>query len=556
MVALLAIASVVPLTVVVIVDMRDMRQAVFGGAIVVLALVAGGLFARSIVLAQDAAFAVQALRSSEERFKRLFDAGIIGIVLTDVEGKVYEANEAFLVMCGFTAEDVASGRVNTLELTPPEWKEAQRAASASFAEAGVASPWEKEYFRKDGSRVPVLVGATMVDGGRVLAFILDLTAQKRAEQAVHALVAERRADAKFRGLLEAGPDAMIIVDTSGNVVILNAQAEKLFGYSRDELLGEPASVLVPERLRKVEPGGRATFFGDATTQPMEARTDLFGRRKDGSEFPIEVTSSPLATEQGVLVSSAIRDITARRQVEGALRAARDDAETASRELEAFSYSVAHDLRAPLRAINGYSAALAEDLGAALDAESAQHLRRIGAAAVRMGHLIDALLGLSRVSRTEIARDRVNLSDVAQAVVEQLRMSDPSRQVDVVIQPGLVSTGDPQLLHALLENLLDNAWKFTSQVDRARIEIGRTFEDGEWVLFVRDNGAGFDMSFVEKLFSPFQRLHALGEFSGVGIGLATVQRIVRRHRGKIWARGQVGAGATFYFTLEARQETRK
>jgi signal transduction histidine kinase len=231
---------------------------------------------------------------------------------------------------------------------------------------------------------------------------------------------------------------------------------------------------------------------------------------------------------------------------------RDKAERAlklsNQELEAFSYSVAHDLRAPLRGLNGFSQALLEDLGDKLDGEAKDYLQRISAGAERMGELIDSLLALSRVSRTELRHEDVNMARLADAVVRQLRISQPDRVVDFANQVDEVAQGDPVLLRAVLENLIGNAWKFTGARPAARITFGSADQAGLLVYFVRDNGAGFDMAYADKLFAPFQRLHGTREFPGTGIGLATVQRIVNRHGGRIWAEGEVNRGATFYFTL--------
>jgi signal transduction histidine kinase len=220
----------------------------------------------------------------------------------------------------------------------------------------------------------------------------------------------------------------------------------------------------------------------------------------------------------------------------------------NRELEAFSYSVAHDLRAPLRAINGFSRALMEDLGEKVDGDLKDLLNRIGAAAQRMGELIDALLAMSRVSRVELQRERVDLTRAAETTVRQLRAITPNRGVDFSNQPNVVAEGDPALLRAVLDNLLGNAWKFTGARPDAHISFGCSLQEGETVYFVKDDGAGFDMAHASKLFTPFQRLHQAGEFPGTGIGLATVQRIVQRHGGRIWAEGKVREGAAFYFTL--------
>ncbi len=228
---------------------------------------------------------------------------------------------------------------------------------------------------------------------------------------------------------------------------------------------------------------------------------------------------------------------------------------ANRELEAFSYSVSHDLRAPLRSIDGFSQALLEDYGHQLDGEGREFLQRVRRASQRMAQLIDDLLKLSRVTRGEMVREPVDLSRLACSVVEELRQEDPGRRVEVAIQPGVRAEGDGRLLRVVLENLFGNAWKFTSRCEQGRIEFGTAGhaaldpgQAGRTVYFVRDNGAGFDPAYAGKLFGVFQRLHPATEFPGTGIGLATVQRIIHRHRGRIWAEGAVNEGATFYFTL--------
>jgi light-regulated signal transduction histidine kinase (bacteriophytochrome) len=229
----------------------------------------------------------------------------------------------------------------------------------------------------------------------------------------------------------------------------------------------------------------------------------------------------------------------------------EDVERKNRELEAFSYSVSHDLRAPLRTIDGFSRLLLDDYGATLDPKAQSHLRRVHAAARRMGELIDDLLQLSRVSRAEIRRERVDLSAVASIVAAELRKAEPDRVVRFTVEPGLVAEGDAGLLRVVLENLLGNAWKFTGRCSAPSIELGVERRDGQVIYFVRDNGAGFDMTYASKLFGPFQRLHSDAEFPGTGIGLATVQRIVERHGGRIWAEGVVDRGATVFFTLGGR-----
>jgi light-regulated signal transduction histidine kinase (bacteriophytochrome) len=226
-------------------------------------------------------------------------------------------------------------------------------------------------------------------------------------------------------------------------------------------------------------------------------------------------------------------------------------ETANKELEAFAYSVSHDLRAPLRAIDGFSQALLEDCADRLDDLGQSYLERVRANTQRMGELIDALLTLSRVSRVEMRHERVNLSALVQDIVAKLQQHDAQRQVEFVVEDGLTARGDARLLQVMMENLLDNAWKFTSKQSMAHIEFGTLARDGEVAYFVRDDGAGFDMTYADKLFGAFQRLHDMDDFSGTGVGLATVQRIIRRHDGRIWVEAAPNQGATFYFTLANR-----
>jgi signal transduction histidine kinase len=243
-----------------------------------------------------------------------------------------------------------------------------------------------------------------------------------------------------------------------------------------------------------------------------------------------------------------REIDASRQgLEAQVAERTADLRAANAELEAFSYSVSHDLRAPLRSIHGFSQALLEDYRDRLDATGSDHLRRVCAAAERMGTLIDDLLELSRVTRSELELGTVDLTAMARRVAAELQQADPARAVDLAVQEGLTATGDPRLVRLVLQNLIENAWKFTSRQARATIEVGAS-ADGGGVFFVRDDGAGFDMTYADKLFGVFQRLHAAGDFPGTGVGLAVVQRIVQRHGGRAWAEAAPDRGATFYFTL--------
>jgi PAS domain S-box-containing protein len=340
-------------------------------------------------------------------------------------------------------------------------------------------------------------------------------------------------------------------------VLVNRQAQLLFGYDRAELLGEPIEVLIPEKYRTGHVRQRDGFMTARQPRPMSAGLDLFACRKDGTEFPVEISLSPMETTEGLLVTAAVRDITERKHIEAHVNALNENlqrrvAELAAlnREIEAFSYSVSHDLRAPLRGIDGFSKALLEEYSGKLDDQGRDYLQRVRAAAQRMAELIDDLLTLSRVTRREMRRETVDLSALAKAAAAQLEHSGQYRPVHFVAAPDLRAEGDEPLLRIVLDNLLGNAWKFTSRTPSPRVEFGAAaLPGGERAFFVSDNGVGFDMAHAGKLFGAFQRLHATHDFPGTGIGLATVQRIINRHGGRVWADATLGHGATFYFTLE-------
>jgi PAS domain S-box-containing protein len=366
-------------------------------------------------------------------------------------------------------------------------------------------------------------------------------------------------------ILQTVPDIIAEVDRNKVYTWVNQAGRQFFG---EEVIGQEAAFYFEgeqNTYEEVQP----LFEGD----PSIVYVESWQRRQDGERRLLAWWCRNLKDANGNVTGalSTARDITERKQAEEEIRRLNAELEqrvaertaqleAANKELEAFAYSVSHDLRAPLRGIDGWSLALIEDYYDQLDEAARQYLNRVRGEAQRMGQLIDALLQLSRLTRAEIKKKPVDLTLLAQTIVTRLRAEQPERQVEVVIQPGLTAHGDPTQLEVVLTNLLGNAWKFTNGRDQARLEFGRLLpspggttagrtggEDGAY--FVRDNGVGFDMAYAQKLFGAFQRMHKTSQFPGAGIGLATVQRIIHRHGGRVWAEAQVDQGATFYFTLK-------
>jgi PAS domain S-box-containing protein len=397
------------------------------------------------------------------------------------------------------------------------------------------------------------LGPLLSEEPRLAKLFRTYTKRIRQQQKRKELEQERRRqEARFRAVAQTATDAIVIADERGAISYFNASAERIFGRSSAELDGQPLTLLIPARDHEAHLQGFRRYLETGEARLLGRSFERDGVRADGTEFPVEISLASWTADGTTAFAAILRDITDRKAAETELRQAKEEAEQASQELEAFSYSVAHDLRAPLRAISGYSKALIEDLGSKLDGEHKEYLTRMSAGANRMDQLIDALLGLSKVTRTALVVDSVNLTAVAWAVIRELQASEPDRKLEVVVESGLRARGDPGLLQLLVQNLLSNAWKFTAKAKEARIEVGRTLHDGIWTFFVRDNGAGFDAVYAAKLFAPFHRLHSTSEFPGTGIGLATVRRIVRRHGGWVWAEGATDKGAAFFFTLDEGQ----
>jgi PAS domain S-box-containing protein len=496
---------------------------------------------------------IERKRKADDKFQALLESAPDAMVIVGKEGRMTMINAQTAKLFGYAREELLG---NTVEmLVPARFRDQHPHQRDRYLKEprvrAMGSELELYGLRKDGTEFPIEISLTPIEteqGTLVSSAIRDMTERRRAEY-------------KFRALLESAPDAMVIVGKDGRIALVNAQTEKIFGYERAELLGNGVEMLVPARFHEQYPQHRAEYFADLRARTISSGLALYGLRKDGTEFPIEISLSPLETEQGTgtLVSSAIRDVTERKNAEDELRelnaSRRRQAaqlEVVNKELEAFSYSVSHDLRAPLRSIDGFSLALMEDYADKLDEQAQTHLKRIRTATQRMAQLIDDLLKLAMVTRSEMRTEMVNLSGLASVILAEYQRAEPLRQVECVVQALVIARGDPRLLQLVLENLLGNAWKFTSKTAKAKIEFGEAQVEGQAVYFVRDNGAGFDMKYAEKLFGAFQRLHTATDFPGIGVGLATVQRIIHRHGGRVSAEGAEGKGATFSFTLKVNQ----
>lgn len=358
-------------------------------------------------------------------------------------------------------------------------------------------------------------------------------------------------------IVESSDDAMFGKDLSGTILTWNPGAEKLYGYAAEEMIGRSVLTLCrPERRDEV-----AEFLERVRRGECVHHYETERIRKDGQSIEVLLTISPVRDARGRAqgASAIARDITGQKRAEEQIRelnAALErrvaertaELQAVNKELETFSYSVSHDLRTPLRAIDGFCQVLIEDYAGKLDFEGRDLLLRMRAASQRTDAMILGILELSRTTRSELHRRTVDMSVMARAVALELRKADPGRQVEFEIAADLVVAADPDLLRVVLENLLGNAWKFTSKHSSARIEVGSLQKEGQTVLFVRDDGVGFDMAHAGKLFGAFQRLHTPSEFEGAGVGLSNVQRIIHRHGGRIWAEAELEKGATFFFTM--------
>jgi len=547
------------------------------------------------------------LGHSEARLRCLLDSAMLGILTARRDGLVLDANDAALMVTGYDRRALEAGEMRWDDMTPIEYRHLTASAIDQLERVGHCPPWEQDFYRRDGSRVAALLGLAGLqdDPGTFLVFALDVTARKRAE---HELTEHKRLarlmtvlSTRFIGIASDRIDDEIgegLREIAGVVGLDrcsvwqflhedNSEAELTHRWDCRSAAGMvPAAphVSIPtlalwnaafakhdfvlvrnggndlpedsaERLYLNQRGVHS-----ALAVPLLQGEDLTGfvtfvsRRSDEEWSQSRVALLRIA---GEIIGAALqrrhtdkRRMDVQRELEERFAARTSQLESVNRELEAFSHAVSHDLRAPLRGIDGFSRILVDDHSARLPADAGKLLERIRTTCQRMDGLIDALLALSRISRSQPEREHVDLSALAATLCESLREGDPARRITFVVEPSLSAVGEPRLVRALLDNLLRNSWKFTAGHDTAQIEFGSFHEGRVRVFYVRDDGVGFDPSQAQRLFQPFQRLHAPGLFEGFGVGLATVQRIVAIHGGKVWAESGPDQGATVYFTLES------
>lgn len=500
--------------------------------------------------------AEQSLRESEERYRLLVENQSDMVVKFDTQGRLLFASPSYCETFDKSQDDLI-GRA-FMPLIHEEDRPRVEEAVASLAKPPHSAYVEERALTHDGWRWQSWLNTAILDkSGKVEAIIAtgrDITERKRAENEL------RESEERFRRLAENAKDVIYRMTLSNvRFEYISPAVVDVFGYAAKDFYEDPKLV------RKLMHPGWLDYFRaqkekllagempptyeyqiihkDGSVRWIYQRNVLV-RGKDGSPTAIEgIASDVTAYKQA---ERDLKDLN--EELEERVRRRTTELEAANRELEAFAYSVSHDLRAPLRSIDGFSLALLEDYEKVLDAEGKDFIHRVRSGTQRMGRLIDDLLRLSRVTRAEMHLEVVDLSGLAEEIMAELRRESPEREVEFECMAGLSVHGDRNLLSVMMRNLLRNAWKFTGGKERAHIAFGETLHDGNAAYFVRDDGAGFDMAYQNKLFGAFQRLHSESQFEGTGIGLATVQRIIHRHGGRVWAEGAPDQGATFFFTL--------
>ena len=479
-----------------------------------------------------------------------------GVVIIDNSGTILFLNSRAEQIFGYPTADLI-GKQHSL-LIPERFREIHQGHQAHFFAEPKIRPMgqllDLAGRRMDGSEFPLEISLSYletINGLLVLAFISDISLRKRSEKRL------REVEEMFRMQVEIVKDyAIFTLDSQGIVLNWNAGAERLKGYRAEEIIGRHFSCFFPGEERD---SGKPEEELKQAADEGQVTDEGWRIRKDGSRFWAEVIITALHDESGTVsgFSKVTHDITGRKlkdeeimRLNSDLKVAIQELEVANGDLEAFNYTVAHDLRQPLNVMSMYCQSIKLLCGDQLQDECTDYLQGTHNSILRMDRLIEALLNFSRLAHVELRREKVNLSVLVHEVAEELKLAEPGRQVEFRIADSVVGTGDANLLRVVLDNLLGNAWKYTGMREKAVIEFDVTVIDHVPTYFVRDNGPGFDMTCAKKLFTPFQRLPGAEKSKGFGIGLATVERIILKHGGKVWAESEPDKGATFYFTFSA------
>lgn len=500
----------------------------------ILFILLGSILVFSIYIIKKVRTGVARQKLNEQKFSALLDAAPDATVIVDEKGHIQLVNQQMVNLFGYSREEIIGQPVELL--IPPDLRSKHMNHRAGFVADSRVRPMgmgiELRAIRKNGSNFPVEISLSpiqTVQGLLVSASIRDISERKKLEE-------------KFKSLLDSAPDATVIVNDAGIIQMINHQTETLFGYTKAELVGEAVELLIPADLRSKHVKHRGNFIKAAKVRTMGAGIELNAVKKNGVRFPVEISLSPISTEEGMLVSASVRDISARKVLE-------DELKKSNSELEAFTYSVSHDLRAPLRGIIGFTAILEEDYANKLDEEARRITAVIKSNTLKMGHLIDDLLAFSRMGKKEISKTQVQSNKLVAEILVELKQQQASyRQVSWTVAALPAVYADLITLRQVWINLLSNAVKYSGKVQEPAIEIGSYYQDQDIIFYVKDNGVGFDEQYKDKLFKVFQRLHSAEEFEGTGVGLAVVEKIISRHGGKVWATGKPDAGACFYFSL--------
>jgi len=465
------------------------------------------------------------------------------IVTKALDGTITGWNRAAERLFGYTADEAIGRSIDII--VPPERRDEIARIVESTARGEHVDHYETIRLSRDGRRLDVSLSISPVRSptGEIIGaakIVRDITDQRFAER-------------KFELAVEACPSGILMIDSSGAIMLVNAELERQFGYDRSELIGKCIDVLLPEPLSAIHARHRAFFYATPAVRAMGQGRDLKGRRKDGSEFSVEIGLNPIRAKEGALVLATVIDITARKEAEKAIELQNEQLRQSNAELEQFAYVASHDLQEPLRMVANFTQLLQDRYGDRLDDKAHKYIGYAVEGAKRMQSLVRDLLTYSRVTATEKVRKPVDSAAIAAAAAERLSPSIRESGAELRISALPVVMGDEIELGQVFQNLISNAVKFRS--DRSpRIDISAERCDGVWEFAIADNGIGIDAKFSERIFQMFQRLHERGKYDGSGIGLAIAKKIIERHHGTIWFTSAPGQGTTFYFTLLAEDDS--